>query len=371
MRVLWLTWKDHAHPTAGGAEVVMRELSRRLKRDGHEVTLLTCGYTNATQRENIGGIEIIRIGTNRYAHPFQALAHYLRFLRGKFDIVIEVVNTAPYFSAFFDKKARRFLFYHQLAREIWFYETKPPLSYLGYYLLEPTANRLLSKAGASLITVSESTRKDLVRYGFRPEKIQVISEGIEFEPVTNPSAVKKYTRPTLLSLGALRAMKRTQHQIEAFELAKVHIPNLRMKIAGLVDDRYGEDVLRYIQNSKYANDIEYLGKVSLAQKLELMQRCHLITVTSVKEGWGLIVTEAASQGTPAVVYDVDGLRDSVRNGKTGLVTNPNPKALSGGIITALQDKKTYARLQSEAWQWSKQISFDTSYADFKKVLEVA
>src|ERR1700721_2335703 len=123
MRILWLTWKDHLHPDSGGAEVVLYELSKRLVRDGHEVTWLTCGYSQAKAKEKLDGISIIRIGTNRYLHSFQALIYYMRHMRDKYDIVIEVVNTAPYFSVFFGRRSKRFLFYHQLAREIWFYET--------------------------------------------------------------------------------------------------------------------------------------------------------------------------------------------------------------------------------------------------------
>ena len=100
-----------------------------------------------------------------------------------------------------------------------------------------------------------------------------------------------------------------------------------------------------------------------------MQRAHVITVTSVKEGWGLIVTEAASQGTPAVVYDADGLRDSVRDGQTGLVTAPTPESMAQGVVHILEDKKIYRRLQKNAWQWSQEITFDKSYSDLKQVME--
>lgn len=371
MRILWLNWKDAAHPAAGGAEVVLWELAVRLVHEGHAVTLLTCGYPGAAGREVVDGINIIRIGTNRYTHSFQALLYYACKLRNRFDLVIEMVNTAPYFSVFFGKRARRFLFYHQLAREIWFHETKAPLSHFGHYIFEPNATRLLARAGVTTITISESTSQDLSRYGFTPERTRIISQGIQLEPIADLEAVEKFQRPTVLSLGSLRAMKRTLDQVKAFELAKQHMPELQMKIAGLANDEYGQTVLDYIRNSQYAQDIAYLGKVTNAQKIELMQKAHVITVTSVKEGWGLIVTEAASQGTPAVVYDVDGLRDSVRHRETGLVTATNPEALATGILTLLADPATYARLREAGWEWSKEINFDNAYRDLKQVLELA
>lgn len=373
MKILWLTWKDHLHPDAGGAEVVLRELTRRLQGDGHEVTWLTCAYSGSGSLEGtlLDGVHIVRVGGNRYVHNFLALAHYIRHMRNRFDVVIEVVNTSPYFGVFFGRKTKRFLLYHQLAREIWFHETPPPLSQVGYYALEPLATRLLSRANVDVITISESTRADLARYGFDPRRTHIISEGIEIEPVKRLDEIKKFTKPTLLSFGAVRAMKRTLDQVEAFELAKKRIPDLQLRIAGAADNPYGQRMLARIAASPFANDIAYVGRASTAEKIRLMQKAHLIMQTALKEGWGLTITEAASQGTPAVVYDVDGLRDSVRHGETGLITPPRPRALADGIIAVLGDKKRYQHMRRAAWEWSKQITFDQSYQDFKKILETA
>lgn len=370
MRLLWLTWKDHGHPAAGGAEVVTRELTRRFAREGHQVTILTCGYKGATRRETCEGVEIIRVGSNRYLHPFQALAYYLMHLRNKFDVVIEEVNAAPYFSVFFGKRSRRFLFYHHLSGEVWLFEAKPPLSYLGYHVLEPLATHLLGRAKVPLITVSESTKQDMVRYGFSPDNTHIISEGIEIEPMKEIQGAQKFDRPTMLSLGSMRATKRTLDQVKAFEIAKQHIPNLQLKIAGDASGEYGEGVLNYIKNSEYRDDIDYLGRVSRDAKQQLMAQSHLITVTSVKEGWGLIVTEAASQGTPAVAYNVHGLRDSIRHNQSGILTDPDPAALAEGVVSLLQDKERYGQLRQTGWQWSKQITFDQSYRDIKTAIGI-
>lgn len=370
MNIIWLTWKDRFHPEAGGAEVVCHELTRRLVADGHAVTLLTCGYPGAATREKRDGIEYIRVGTNRYLHPFQASFYFARHLRNKFDLIVEEVNAgAPYFSVMIDKRARRFLLYHQLARKNWYFETRTPLNHVGHYILEPVATRLLSLSRVPVITVSESTRMDLARHGFAPHRSHIISEGIQIEPIDDIYAVHKFDRPTLLSLGSMRAMKRTLEQVKAFELAKQKLPDLQMKIAGSSSGTYGKKVLDYIAASPYRADIEYCGKVSSEEKAELMRRCHLITVTSVKEGWGLIVTEAASQGTPAVVYDVDGLRDSVKHRRTGLVTSESPTSLADAIVHLLDNRTLYQKLQSAAHDWSKRITFDQSYKDFLGVLE--
>jgi glycosyltransferase involved in cell wall biosynthesis len=372
VNILWIAWKDTGHPEAGGAELVARELCRRLVDEGHRVTLLTCGYEGAVAIQFEDGIHIIRVGSSRYLHPLQALTYYLRHLRGQFDVLIEEVNGgAPYFSVLFEKKANRFMLYHQLARINWRYEIKRPFSYLGYYGLVPIATRLASLTHPSVITVSESTRRVLARYGFRSERTYIISEGLTITPVANLARIHKFTQPTLLSLGAMRAMKRTLDHITAFEIAKQQIPDLRLKIAGHASGAYGTQVLARVHTSPFAHDITYLGKVSRDDKIKLMQRAHLILQTAVEEGWGLTITEAASQGTPAVAYNVAGLRDSIHDGSTGILTNEQPAALSNGIVTLLRDPVRYDRFREAAWQWSRRITFDQSYKDFKAVVGIA
>jgi len=128
--------------------------------------------------------------------------------------------------------------------------------------------------------------------------------------------------------------------------------------------------LRMIENSSYAADIEYVGPVDEREKVRLMAMSHLLMATSVKEGWGLIVTEANSQGTPAVVYGVDGLRDSVQDGKTGVVTKENtPVALAREIIAILNDGARYKALRYSAWDDSKEYNSENCYRDFLGVIE--
>lgn len=369
--MLWISWKDRKHPQAGGAEVLTHELRKRLNGEGHAVTLLTSGYRGAAKHELSDGIEIVRTGRNRYIHPFAATARYITSLRNKFDIVVEEVNATPYFSVLLEKSAKRFLFYHHLEREVWLHEAPPPLNLIGYHIIEPVATRALARSGAPLITVSESTKQEMADYGFSPERTSIISEGIELKPLDNLNNAHKFNKPTMLSLGGVRAMKRTLDQIKAFEFAKKFVPDLQIKIAGDASGPYGRKVLEYIRRSDYSDDIDFLGRIDQRDKPKLMRSCHFIAVTSVKEGWGLIVTEAASQGTPAVVYDVPGLRDSVRHEQTGLVTAPHPQAMAHAIARLLGNETNYQRLRRAAWQWSKQITFDQSYKDLKTALGIA
>jgi glycosyltransferase involved in cell wall biosynthesis len=241
-----------------------------------------------------------------------------------------------------------------------------PLNLIGY-LLEPIY--LWSLSDRKVVTVSESTKKDLMRFGFKAENINIISEGIEIEPVTDLESIKKFDQPTILSLGTIRAMKRTGDIVRAFEIAKEKISSLRLIVAGGAEGCYGKKVLKMIDESKYKDAIEYSGPVSKEKKIELMRRAHLLAVTSVKEGWCLVVTEAASQGTPAVVYNVDGLRDAVKKAEIELVCQKNnAENLAENISKLLNDKEGYQVLRNKTWAFSQGLNFAKSYSDFISVV---
>lgn len=365
MKILWFTWKDRQHPDSGGAEVVNEELAKRLVQAGHEVIFIVSGFANSQPKEEIDGYQIIRVGS-RWTVYFRAWRYYKRHLQGWADLVIDEVNTMPFFSKLYVKEPN-ILFVHQLCRQIWFYQMFFPLNILGY-LLEPLYLRLLSDQ--KVITVSQSTKLDLTNYGFSPKNIAVISQGITMTPISNLEDISKYNTPTLLSLGSLRPMKRTLDIIEAFEMCKPENPTLKLIVAGSSPGSYAKKVLKKIQNSPYQQDITYLGEVSFSKKKELMRSSHLILVASVKEGWGLIVTEAASQGTPAVVYNVDGLRDSVKHSITGLVCKSNkPGQMALQISWIIGEPRYYRRFQQAGWQWSKTINFQKSCQDFLQALD--
>lgn len=368
MNILWFTWKDRRNPLAGGAEIVNEELAKRLAAEGHTVTFVVAGFPGADSEERRDGFRVVRVGGR--VTGYVAAWRYYRRHRAELnpDLVIDECNTIPFFAGWYVGRPT-VLFLHMLCRGIWFYQLPAPVGLVGW-LLEPVYLRLLPRGGA-VITVSDSTRQDLIRHGFREQDIRIISEGIELRPVSQLQLTDKLPELTLLSLGAMRSMKRTLDQIKAFEIAKASIPSLRLIVAGDASGRYGKKVLQAIRQSRYAADIDYRGRVSDADRLSLMRSCHAIAVTSVKEGWGLIVTEAASQGTPAVVYDVDGLRDSVRHGQTGLIAAATtPAALASRVVELLADQPRYQRLRRNAWEWSKSITFDRSYTDFKEALHI-
>jgi len=366
MRILFLNWKDKKNPLAGGAEIVTEELLKRLADNGHRATLLTARFKGCKTREIIDGYEIIRVGGG-WSVYWRAYRYYKKNLAGKFDLVIDEVNTIPFFAKFY-VKGKNILFIHQLCREIWFYQMFFPLNFIGY-LAESIYLRLLRDK--KVVTVSDSTKKDLLKYGFREENIYIISEGIEIEPLGDlpPAEEIKEKNPTILFLGAVRPMKRPDHVIRAFERAKQNLGDLKLWLVGGGRGRYFKKVMGLIKDCAFRDDIIYFGKAGQEKKIELMRRAHLSCAASVKEGWGLVVTEANSQGTPAVVYDVDGLRDAVENNITGAVCFRNtPEDLAENVRRLLNDRDKYENLRINAWRRSQEINFENSYEDFLRAI---
>ncbi len=363
MKIVWFSWKDIKHPEAGGAEAVSHTLMSRLASEGHEVTLITSRPASSTSTDEIDGVKVLRAG-NKFTVYMKARGLYRQLRRdGLPDLVIDEMNTIPFATTYYSG-TRTVLLTYQLARQVWFYQMVFPISVVGY-ILEPLYLRLISKRYETILTESLSTKNDLIKHGFPTSRIHTFRVSINTPPLLDLQT--KNNMNEVLFLGAFRPMKRPLHAIEAFEYARDANPGLILRMAGNNTSAYGRKVTAYAQNSRHAGAIEILGRVSDEERLQLMRQAAVIVVTSIKEGWGLIVTEANSQGTPAVAYDTDGVRDSVKNSETGLLSkNSNARSLGQSINKLLSDSKEYGKIRNEAWEFSKQFTVNNLYNDFHK-----
>ncbi len=290
-----------------------------------------------------------------------AFRHYRRKISKDFDIVVDEVNTVPFFTPLWAHVPTVMLI-HQLAREVWWYESPFPLSGIGY-LAE--AQYLRFYHDVPVLTISASTRDDLRRLGFR-SSITIIPEGIE--PITEVGASKP-SEPTFLYVGRLAPSKRIEHIFNALARFRQVTGEGTLRIIGSGSQRYQQSLTRLARRLNIANDITFCGHVSSSEKHRLMAEAHAVLMTSVREGWGLVVTEANACGTPAIVYDVPGLRDSVRNELSGLVVPPRPDSLCEAMIRLTTDQGLYARLSVEGKRWSSMFSFDETARLVRLALE--
>jgi glycosyltransferase involved in cell wall biosynthesis len=210
---------------------------------------------------------------------------------------------------------------HQTCEEIWHHNVPFPLSYVGRHGLE--RNWLRRLAGAPILAVSGSTRDALARFGARD--VTVVPEG--YEGVDDLPTTGKEATPTAVFCGRMVSYKRPWHVLRAAELARRQVPDLRLWMIG------GGPQLERLRAAAPAG-VEFLGRADEATKHDRMARAHVHVATSVREGWGLVVSEAAALGTPTIAYDVPGLRDSTR-AAGGVVVPPHPEALARWLVELL------------------------------------
>ncbi len=356
MNILIYNWRDIRNPAGGGAEVFTHEIARRWAERGNEVTMFTSAFAGCGREEVVDGVRIIREG-GKYSVYWKAKEYYKKYFKGNFDIIIDEINTRPFFTQKFVNNGEKVVaLIHQLAREFWFYETGFPVNYIGYYYLENTW--LKNYVDIPTITVSESTREDLLSLGFK--KVSIVPEGINFKPLA--SLPLKENDPTLIFVGRLKKAKLPDHVIKAFKIIKEKLPNAKLWVVG---DGYYRKELEKISCS----GVEFFGSITQEKKLELMSKAHTILVPGVREGWGLVVTEANAMGTPAVGYNVHGLRDSIRDGETGLLSEPNPQAMADRAVELLQDEAFRERLSQNALGWAEEFDWERSAIMFEKILK--
>lgn len=363
MKILWFSWKDVRHPRAGGAERVGHEWRRRLAASGHHVRHVTARYPSSTASETIDGVETIRRGRSSVGHYPAALAYRVRESGEWADCIVEEVNTAPYFVP--SGRARVVLLYFQLARDIWFHQTPLPVAVAGF-AAEALYTRTQSWRAARVITISEDSRRDLERFGFPAGRVDVVRVGIDNTPLLSPDLRAKAPEFTVLFHGSLRPMKRPLDAIEAFELFIAGGGAGALWISGGGD---AGSIERRIEARGLAGRVTLHGRTTEAEKLDLMRRASVLVSTSVKEGWGLIVTEANSMGTPAIVYDVDGLRSAA--GRHNWICTPTPHALAQKLADAQRMFATPGPYQdwcTRVLEESRQYTHDASYRDFEAAL---
>ena len=381
MNILWFNWRDIRNPDAGGAEVFTHQVAKRLVKMGFEVTLFTSAFEGCRSEEEIDNVKIVRRG-GKYSVYREAKAYCMK-KRGEFDLLIDEINTRPFLTPTYADSTPVIGLIHQLAREFWFYETSFPLNLIGYYFLEK--HWLKKYLDLPMITVSRSTKRDLDEMGFR--KVHIVPEGLDVEPLTSPR--EKEGKPTLLFVGRFKKAKKPDDAIKAFKIVKREVPDAQLWMVG---DGYMMPELRKMAHDESddmnnvstiddnnsdkdkQNDSEdsitFFGRIGNEKKLDLIARAHFLLVPGVREGWGLVVTEANAMGTPAVAYDVHGLCDSVVDKVTGVLVEPGDYvAMAIAAVDLLNDREKLTFYSRNAIKWARKFSWDKTAHEFAGVIE--
>ena len=210
------------------------------------------------------------------------------------------------------------------------------------------------------MTVSPSTKSDLKQFGIN--NVTIVPNGTDSPPKLSNFPKEKVF--TAIYLSTLTKDKGVEDAIKAFNLINQSLPDSRFWIVGKGEPAYVEYLHSLLPQATF---FDY---VSEQTKFELLSKAHILIFPSVHEGWGLVILEAASVGTPTIAYRVSGVKDAVVNGKTGLLSSQiNPESLANLAIQLRANPALYKKMQNECKVWSQKFRWDKSQKLSLKLIE--
>jgi glycosyltransferase involved in cell wall biosynthesis/O-antigen/teichoic acid export membrane protein len=361
-RILIFNWRDTKHAWAGGAEVYVHEIAKQWVKEGKEVILFCGNDGKSTKHDMVDGVCIIRRG-GHYTVYLWAVLYYFYSLGKWADIIVESENGCPFFAQLYSNKPVFLLVYH-VHQEIFRKHLPFPLSYVAMGIekfLLPLIYR-----GGRVITISESTRQDLVKLGLAEiEDIEIVNPGVH---LSDYRSLPETLHPTFVYVGRLKHYKNIDIAIRAFKRVLKKYPKALFTIAG--DGEELRNLRRLAKRLHVENAVMFLGKVDEYVKAVLLAKAWVAIQPSSVEGWGITVIEANAAGTPVIASKVPGLKDSVVDNVTGvLVEAKNVEMLSNAMISLIRDEEKRRHLAKEAKKWSYNFSWKNAASLFLRSIE--
>jgi glycosyltransferase involved in cell wall biosynthesis len=291
--------------------------------------------------------------------------HAMRRYRalGDFDVVVDEINTLPFFAPLYARKPVVALIC-QLAREVWFFEAPWPVAIAGY-VAEPAYLQVYRRS--PVLTISESSARSIRDIGLRGQ-IEIMPMAIDQYASEDPLPMVEREN-AIVMLGRITPSKRIDHVIRALaDASNGPLSATRLVLVGGGDDRVKADLRRLAASLGIAERVQWEGYADEETKRRILRTARAIVMTSAREGWGLVVSEANLAGTPAVVYDIPGTRDSVVDGQTGIRCAPAPTALAASLSALIASPVRYERLSRAAQTFARTLTWDATVDAAEAVL---
>ena len=335
----------------GGGSVVVLAITRALIERGDEVWVFT--YEAETGRRfAAAGAKIVR---PRFwlesIHPLDAVNLFSLWRlcrREKFDLVATHTSKGGFLGRLAARLAGAPNIVHH-AHGFAFNKVLPPLTRRFYIALE----RFAARAGDFIISVNDEHCSMAVELGIEgPERIRTIHNGIDVGAFAVPdrTAVRKHlgfgeSQLLIGAVGRLAPQKGYVYLIQAFHLLSGLFPSARLVIVGtgpLANELNGE-----AHRLGVADRVDFLG--FRRDIPELLAAFDVYAQPSLWEGHSISLIEALAAGRAIVASDIDGNREVVDHGKTGLLVKPaDPETLASGITKLLTDPALARQLAANA-----------------------
>lgn len=337
MRIAILSWRDTAHPQAGGSELVIDRLAEGLTERNHQVTLLHGGPSAEHD------YPAFRTGGDFTQY---VLAPFTFWRRARdTEVLIDLENGIPFFSPLWQRRPVVCMILH-IHVDQWSMRFPRPISTFGRWL--ETRVMPFVYRHATFATISPSTTEALQKLGIRAGAITTLELGIDFHPLEP----KPSHEPRFVILGRLVPHKRIDLALRMWE-------RVRPEIGGaLVIIGDGPELERLKAMS--VRGVEFLGRVDEQQKRDELARAWLLIHPAHHEGWGMVVMEAAVASVPTLAFDVPGVRDSVQDGVTGVLVDVEDEFVAEWIALAKNNPRRHAmaleaRNRAAMFTWSRTL----------------
>ncbi len=311
-RIHLLAWRDLDDVEAGGSEVHASEVARLWAEAGIEVVIRTSYAQGHPTHAHRDGYQVVRKAGRYLVFPRAAASEALHRY-GKRDGLVEIWNGMPFFSPLW-ATGPRVVFLHHVHAEMWRMVLPPNLARLGDVLERRIAPAIYRRS--RMITLSESSKAEMLELGFRDDLVEVVPPGVDAR--FRPGGTRSPT-PLVVGVGRLVPVKRFDRLIRAVVAARRSAPGLELRLVGTGPERTALDAL--VTELDAGDYVHFAGRLSDDDLVDTYRTAWAVASSSVREGWGMTLTEAAACGTPAVATRIPGHVDAVADGQSGLLVD--------------------------------------------------
>jgi glycosyltransferase involved in cell wall biosynthesis len=368
LRIAIANWRDPWHPDAGGAERYAYQMALGLQARGARVTFLTARPAGQAGRARHDGVDIVRRGGRFGVYP--RILWWLARHRRSFDAVLDCHCGIPFFTPWvLPADVPVLCILHHVHDAQFGVHFPAPVAAIGRVLEGPLSRWTYRRHEA--VAVSESTARAMRRRLHWRGPIHVVHNGLpEDAGVVAAAAARpaqdRTTLPgaaaavTLTWVGRLSWHKRVERVIDV--AARLASTGVTIEVIGR--GPAGDPLASQIAARNLGGAVKMRGFLPEEEKKAVLAGSLLHLNTSQGEGWGLCVLEAAALGVPTVGYDVDGLRDAVRDGETGWLVRAGERIedVTERAVKELADPVRRAQVAQACRAWAGQFDWDRSAA---------
>lgn len=316
--------------TVGGAERWYRNLAERLAADGHEVTYLTMRQWERGEHGEVPGVRVVAVGPRMALYTRSGRRRILQAIVFGFGVLwhvlrrggaYDVVHTAsfPYFSLLAGAALRPLHGYRLVVdwHEVWSREYW--MEYLGGVggRVGALVQRACVRVPHRAFCFSRLHARRLRESGYQGEP--TVLEG-EYSGSLEPSEPDEPDRMVMFA-GRHIPEKRVPALVPAVAAVRREHPDIRGVIYGDGPDR--ARVERLVRESGLEDAISVPGFVDSSEVERSLRRSACLVLPSRREGYGLIVIEAAAAGTPSVVVRAEdnAATELIEEGVNGFIAD--------------------------------------------------